>query len=741
MISKGIKLLFQRRIPFVQQTSSWDCGSACLAMILKYFGGDVSLREVREQMAPGRGGNNAAILMKAGRRFGLRARAVRIPDVADLVQLDPGAILHWRFTHFVVLEALTPGGALIVDPALGRIEVTRRELRKAFTGVALVFQPSSEFSSSKRKRFGFRYLPYVLARKVEIFKLVVTSVGLQLLSLAVPILIGVLVDVVVPGGHTDLLWALSGSMAVVVVAYFTTSLARGYVLLRLRALFDTSLTLDFVGHLVDLPFSFFQARSSGDLIARLGSNVKIRDFLTSGTISALMDGMLAALYLVLIFQFSAPLAWIVMLLAAIRIAGYWATRRRHRELMSEELVTESRARAYEVQMLAGIEVLKSTGTEREAVEQWTDLFFEQQNVILRQGRLDAWFDSFLSSLQIASPLVVLLFGAVQVLNGQISLGALLALNALAVGFLMPLSNLVNTAVQWQHMVSYLERVAEVLDATAEDNLGGAQAARLSGRILAENVSFRYSEHEPLVIQEVSLEIEPGSFVAIVGSSGAGKSTLGRLLLGLYQPTEGCIRYDGMSLSEVDLRSIRRQIGTVTQEPFIFGTSIRANIALADPKIPLWKVMEAARKARLHDEIQRMPMGYDTLVSDGGSTLSGGQRQRLALARAVVADPRILLLDEATSNLDTVVEEEIRLELNRLECTRIVIAHRLSTVRTADRIVVLDQGRIVQEGTHDDLIDQRGKYRDLITGQVGSTSHTDLTATHELGDEHGIEAQV
>ncbi len=709
----------RRRVPYVQQTTGTDCGAACLAMVLDYHGKQVRLDEVREIVGVDRDGADAAGILKAAEWFGLRARAVQIEEVENLRFLEKGSILHWQFHHFVVFDGLAGGGADIVDPASGRRRVSSAELGRSFTGVALTLEPSDDFEPGNERPRGYaRHLRQILSRSGILSRVLVTSVMLQVLALATPILTGVLVDRVVPRGDYHLLAVLAGGLAGIVAFHLFALVIRAHLLLHLRTHLDAQITLEFLDHLVDLPFVFFQRRSTGDLMMRLNSNQTIREILTSSAISGILDGILVSLYLLLLFFTHFAMGLLVLGLGALRVVLFLLFRKKQRDLMSELLEAQAHSRGYQVQMLTGIETLKVLGAERRAVEHWSNLFVGELNVTLARGRLNAIFDSLLSTLAMASPFVILVFGTLKVLDGSLSLGTMLAMNALAIGFLTPLSTLVSTAVQLQLLGSYLDRINDVLETPKEQERGEVpRAGRLGGRITLDDVSFRYGPAAPLVVRDVSLDVAPGSFVALVGSSGAGKSTLANLCLGLYRPTSGRILFDGVDLEGLELRSVRSQLGIVSQQPYLFGISIRDNIALADPALPLSKVTEAAMLAHIHDDVMAMPMGYDTLLADGGSSLSGGQRQRLALARALVNEPAILVLDEATSNLDAVTERRIQEELARQRCTRIVIAHRLSTIKAADQILVMEGGAVVEQGDHRQLVALGGRYYDLVSAQL------------------------
>jgi ABC-type bacteriocin/lantibiotic exporter with double-glycine peptidase domain len=695
-----------------------DCGAACLAMVLAWHGRRVSLEEARNATGSSRGGVSAWDLIEAARRLGLRGRGVRV-EPAELVGLPPGSILHWGFDHFVVFERILRRGVVVVDPAGGRRLISWSRLGEQFTGVALTFEPAEGFERGGRsQRTLRRYLRRLLRHRAVLGRVLTLSLLLQAASLSVPFLIGIVVDRVVPRDDLRLLGILAAGLAVTVLFYVLAQLVRSLLLVTVRAALDADLTMGFMDHLAELPFGFFLSRPAGDLVARYESNRTLRNTLTAGSLSALLDGALVALYLVLLFAASLWMGALVVLLGALQVVLFAALGGRYRERMSAELEAEALTQAHLVETLSGMETLKALGAERRAVERWGHLFVRELNTSIRRTTLGSVAGALTSGLTLASPLAVLVVGAHEVLAGRLSLGTMLALNALAAGFLMPLSGLIATALSFQEMRSHIARIDDVLLTPAEQDPGQVRpAGRLSGAVRLESVGFRYGEREAWAVRGVTLDVEVGTKVAIVGRSGAGKSTLARLISGLYRPQEGRVLFDGDDLAGLDARSVRGQIGVVTQDCWIFGASIRDNIALADPTAGLERIVDAARLAAIHDEIEALPNGYDTPLAAGGASLSGGQRQRIALARALLRAPAILLLDEATSDLDTINEALVTRHLTELRCTRIVIAHRLSTIRDADLILVLDEGRLVERGTHSDLADGNGPYAALIAGQV------------------------
>lgn len=711
----------RKRIPYIQQLEISDCGAACLAMNLALHGRHVNSDELRKATKTSRSGVDAISIIKAASLYGLEARGVKV-DLDAIRHLDRGTILHWEFNHFVVLDRVTRAGIEILDPAIGRIRVSRERFSRSFTGVAITLRPTEDFSRNEgRTRGAWRYLIPTLRRSKLLPKVVVSSLMIQLFALATPILTGTVVDRVVPQANRSLLYLVSLGLLVMVVFHLLSSFVRSHLLLSMRAQIDLELSTHFVSHLMRLPYSFFLQRTPGDLMTRVNSNATVREILTTGSISTLLDGLLVSAYLVLIFAQDPSIGVLVLALAALQLIVLIAAHKPIQRLMAEVLLAQARSQGHMTQLINGIETLKSIGAEERAVSRWSGLFIDEVNSVLARGRVNALVESATGTLRVASPLLILGVGALRVLDGEMTLGTMLALSALAVGFLTPLSNLIASTLQMQLLSSYMERINDVLDTPPEQDLEQVAAAgKLSGHIELRDVSFRYEDGGPDVVANVSLEIGPGHSVGIVGSSGSGKSTLAQLLLGLYRPDQGVVLYDGVDIRGLAAASVRRQLGIVPQHSYLFASSIRDNITLTAPDATMEQVEKAARLACIHDEIADMPLGYETVLSDAGASISGGQRQRIALARALIHEPAILLLDEATSSLDSLTEAAIYENLESLDCTRIVIAHRISTIARADLILVMEDGRFIEQGTHEELIAAAGRYFMLASSQERSS---------------------
>jgi ABC-type bacteriocin/lantibiotic exporter with double-glycine peptidase domain len=704
----------KRSVPFVQQLEWTDCGAASLCMVMAYYGREAKLAEVREAMGIGRDGVSAKSILDTAERYGLTGRGIKV-DTSQIKLVKTGTILHWEFNHFVVFERVVPTGVRIVDPATGPRDVPFDQFGKAFTGVAIELIPTDRFTKVKREKGRLtRYVQELMSEKGLFSRIVVVSLALRLIGLGMPLLTGMIIDRVVPRADYDLLYVCLATIAGMVVFNLIADVVRMYLLLHLRISLDTRMTLGFLDHMVSLPYAFFQRRSTGDLMMRVDSNSTVREIVTSKSMSALIDGVFVLLYAVIIFYVNPMLGVITLAMSAAEAVVFLCARPTYHRLLAADLDKQAKAHSYMVQMLGGIETLKCAGAERLGVEKWSNLYTDELNVKMRRARVSAYVDGIRGAIAALGPLLILTIGATAVMTNQMTLGMMLAMNSLATSLFGPLSQLVSSALELQLVRGHMDRIDDVLQTPLEQDRDAVQQPpRLRGQISVRKLSFKYGDQAPLVVQDVSLDITPGMSVALVGPSGSGKSTLLNLLAGLYKPVGGEVVYDGRPLHDMDVRTVRQQIGIVPQHPFIFGGTLRENVALTAPGAQLDRIIAACKVSCLHDDITEMPMNYDTVVSDGGGSLSGGQRQRIAIARAVIRNPSVMLLDEATSALDNATEKRVIENLERQRCTRITVAHRLSTVRNADLIVVMDKGRIIEQGNHQQLLAAGGLYARLV----------------------------
>ena len=713
----------QRRVPPVLQLTAVECGAACLAMILGYYGRKTRVAEIRDGYGIGRDGLSALDIVKAARNYGMRVRAISLRGQIDEFRfVSLPAIVHWEFNHFIVVERWSAKHVDVVDPAIGRKRLSREEFELGFTGVVIMMEPGDQFNcqATPARKLTLRSyaIQYIKRAPMTLVQLLIASLCLQLFGLGVPLLTKVIIDQILPLRLTSIIPLLGIGVLSLILAQLVVLVLRSFLLIFLQCRIDTHMHPCFFDHLLMLPLKFFQQRSTGDILTRVSSNNTIRDIVSTQFLSTVLDGSLVIVYMIILLWQSWSFGLVVLVIGILQFILLLGASNEFRLRSDRELETIGKSQGYVAEILAGMTTIKAAGAEQRAFQKWANLFCEQLNASLRRIYLSSLLESSITVLRTVSPLLLLWLGVIQVLNGTMQLGTMIALNALAALFISPLASLASSATQFPIIRSHLERISDVMEADAEQKtLQAQEPPRLKGNIQLQHVSFKYDANSPTVLKDITVDIASGQRVAIVGPTGSGKSTLGKLLLGLYLPTEGEIIYDGIPLRSLNYQAVRSQFGVIMQDTSIFSGNIWQNIAFNNPGMDMASIVEAAKLAALDDDIQQMPMGYETYVAEAGNALSGGQRQRLAIARALANHPSILLLDEATSALDVITERIIEQNLKSLSCTQIIIAHRLSTVRDADLILVLNQGCIVERGTHAELLEMQGYYARLIHNQL------------------------
>jgi ATP-binding cassette subfamily B protein len=716
LLQRGLR----RRITPLQQMNEVECGATCLAMILHYYGRMTSITEIHEHYGSGRNGITAFNLLQAASDYGLRARAISHTS-NDLRTVQLPAIVHWEFNHFVIVEDWSHHGVTIIDPATGRERLSLIQFSERFTGIIILLEPGAQFLRHtdyprlSLRTYAAQYIrqsPWLLAQIVG------ATLLLQAFGLAVPLLTKIIVDQIVPQNMINIMQLLGIGLVLLLLSQGVVMFLREMLLLYLQIRIDTQTMPAFFEHLLNLPLRFFQHRARGDILTRLASNMEIRDIISSRLVATLLDAAMVSLTLSILLTQSLLFGLCVLGIGLVQTLVLIVTAPLIRRQAQQELTSISNCQSYETEVLTGIATIKAAGAEPHALEHWLNLFFRQLHLSSRQHYVLTTINIMMSTLRTLLTLGILWFGTLQVLSGQLPIGTMLALSSLAAICLNPLVSLIQSGLDIQFVRTHLERIADVVEAAPEqDTSRTIPPPQLTGQISLQEVSFQYDTQGTKIIDAVSLTIAPGQKVAIVGRTGSGKSTLGKLLLGLYVPTTGNICYDAIPLRYLNYRSLRTQCGAVLQESTIFSGSIRQNIAFNNPQLPPEEIVKAAQIAALHDDILQMPMSYETPVAEDGAALSGGQRQRLAIARALAHQPAILLLDEATSALDVITERQVEQNLAGLSCTQIIIAHRLSTIQSADLILVMDHGRLVESGTHGELLRQQGHYASLIQHQL------------------------
>ena len=712
-----------RRYPALLQLSETDCAPACLSMILRYYGKHVSINRLRDLTNVSREGASLYNIAEAAEAVGFQTRGIRA-SFEHLERVELPAIAHWEGFHYTVLYAAKPDRVVLADPAIGLRRLSREEFERGWSGYLLLMTPTAKIEKVAESKTSIkRFLPLLRPYYHLLFEIFLASLLLQLFGLATPIFTQVIVDKVLVHKSTSMLNILLVGMLLIAVFQAVTSALRYYLLVHTTRRIDMQMVVNFYRHVLSLPMRYFEERKVGDILKRFNENARIRDFLAGRTLGVTLDCLMVFVYLALMFYYNIKLT----ILALAFIPGYVILaiivtpifKRQFREAFEKSAEADSQM----VESVTGVGTVKATAVERRIRWKLEGLIVQSLNVQFRSALAAMGTISVANLLQTLNVIFLFWYGAHLVINEELSIGQLVAFNLLVGNVTRPILNVVDLWREFQEINVAFERLNDVFDAKPEEDPGSAaliKMPRVRGHIKFERVTFRYpTRADKNALQNISLEILPGQTIALVGRSGSGKTTFANMLLRLHQPNEGRIFIDGYDLRQVSISSLRSQIGVVPQDVFLFSGTIRENIALGDPDAPLERVVGAAMLAGAHEFISELPLGYATRIGERGQSLSGGQKQRIAIARALFKQPRILIFDEATSALDSESERAIQQNLDQIlrDRTTLIIAHRLSTVRGADRIVVMDRGAIVEQGNHYSLMRDKGMYYYLNSQQL------------------------
>ena len=702
----------------VMQMEAVECGAASLTMILAHYGKWLPLEQVRADCGVSRDGSSAKSILRAARNYGLEAKGFRMePEALEGTQ---PAIIHWNFEHFVVFRGFDKkGNAYLNDPGSGPVKWPMEEFRKHFTGICLTFKPTEHFKKEGEQTSILSYIRKNLSGAGEAFWLTFTfALMTAFITLLTPLFTRIFLDEILSGKNAD--WAMWFFMAMGALAayqFFVVLLQTRYSK-RIAGHLALKGNREYLYHLLRLPMSFFSMRHVGDLQQRMHLNEQITHSLVDVLAPQVINIGLLLLYLVLMFSYSTWLTLIGIVAAAVNLGFVKYFSKVRINLIRSMEHSEGKYFSATISCIDNMESIKAAGAEMGFFKYWSGLWAHKFNM---NANADKQQTQMALLPVLANGLVnmaVLVLGAYLILQGDLTVGMLMAFQGFMGSFLQPVNAIVNASQTIVEMRSQMERVEDVMKYPEDhrDNEGEVVQGKLGGLLELKHVTFGYSPLQPPLIEDFNLRIEPGHSVAFVGSSGCGKSTLAKLISGLYKPWSGEILFDDRPIESISNEELTNSVAVIDQNVVLFDDTVAQNIRMWDPSIEDFTMMIACNDAQIRADIVSRPEGFGTKIVKGGQNFSGGQRQRIEMATALAKEPAILIMDEATSALDPKTEDEVMRRIRRMGPTQIIVAHRLSTIRDCDEIIVMDQGKILQRGRHEELIEQDGMYRDLMKSE-------------------------
>ena len=709
-------------VPVIMQMEALECGAACLAMILAYHGKWLPLEQVRSDCGVSRDGSKASSIAKAGRSYGLEVKAHRYGVDTLKEHVTYPAIIHWNFNHFVVLCGFTKNAAVINDPARGTVKVTMEEFDHSFTGVCIEFTPGDNFEKGGKPESVLKFLKDRLANTTEsVIFVMITAALIAFVGLVTPVFSRIFTDQILPGHNMHWLAMLLVAMFLAAIFRMIVGLLNEIYLYRIKGKLAIVSNASFMWHMLHLPMNFYAQRMVGDLTERQKLNDQIAETLIAKIAPVFIQIVLLVFYFIIMIRYSVLLTFVGCIAILLNLLASQIASRMRIETTRVRMRDESKVNSATMSGIDMIESIKSAGAENGFFERWAGFQASANIQSVKQLKNDSFFLSIPVLIQELSNAFILTLGVWLIMKGKFSIGMLVAFQSLLQQFMMPVENLLDIGQSIQETRTSMERVQDVMKYAPDNSYTKTfseadvtEFEKLTGAIELRHVTFGYSKLEEPLLKDFNLIIHPGDKVAFVGPSGCGKSTIAKLISGLYEPWEGEILYDGKKINEIPRASFSGSLAIVDQEITLFEDSISENIKMWDKSIADYEVILASRDAQIYQDIMDRPEGYEHKIDAGGRNFSGGQCQRFEIARVLAGDPTIVILDEATSALDSKTEYEVTKAIKNRGITTIVVAHRLSTIRDCNEIIVLEHGQIKERGTHDELYKLGGIYSRLIT---------------------------
>lgn len=722
----------------IQQHDITDCGAACLATISKQYGFTTSISKIREVAGTDKQGTNVYGVIKAAEQLGFSAKGVKGDKEAFFSEFPLPCIAHvivnGGLLHYVVIHKISEKEVVIADPANGLVKISPEEFfgeheeggkppKYQWSGVLIILVPDNKFIKGNETKGLFqRFIHLLVPQKRLIIHVFVASILYTVLGILGAFYYKILIDDILSAALLKTLHIIS--IGVILLNLFRVLLGafRSHLLLYLSQKLDIALLLGYYSHVLELPMNFFGTRKVGEIISRFQDASKVRDAISGATLTIMIDTIMVIAGGVILFTQNGYMFGVTMVVVFLYFIIVVSFNKWYRSLNQKQMEDNAQLTSYMVESLNGIQTVKSYNAERKVKLETERKFVSLLRSIFKLSWVSNLQSALVNFTELTGGIVILWVGAYQVIKGNISIGQLIAFNSLLAYFLDPVKNLINLQPQMQTALVAADRLGEILDLELEkqeNEMNKLKPQSLKGNIDIEHITFRYGTRAP-VLEEITMHIRQGERIALVGESGSGKTTLSKLLLNLYTPEEGEILIQDNNMKDIQIESLRDKIAYIPQETFLFSGSIMENLTLGLEDVTIEDVIDASKKAQAHEFINELPLRYDTRLEENGSNLSGGQRQRLAIARAILKKPDILILDEATSNLDSITERAIEQTIEEYSegMTTIIIAHRLSTIKRCDTIYVLEKGKILEHGNHNELLQKDGQYAKLWKQQVG-----------------------